>query len=165
MTRKYRKRGGQGPNSRRSTDPPEIFSMDRGVMDRDIESQIPNPKEEMRYSDSGDLIPPPPPLYRKVSEKTNPKPKPEEPELYDIDKPFGEKTFVARQSSTSIKPIEYDVENPLQNNSEFSGLGPDSEWGIFDDRFNGGKRRKTRKRSKRSYKKRHIKKRKSNRKR
>lgn len=155
MTRKYRKRAGQGPNSRRSSDPPQVFSMDR-----DIESQIPNSKskEEMRYSDSGDLIPLAPPLYRKVREKTYPNPK---LELDDIDKPFGEKTFVGRQLSTSIKPIEYDVENPLQNNLEFSDLGSDSGWGIFDDRFHGGKRDKTRKRN---YRKRHIKKRKSNRK-
>jgi len=158
MTKKYRKRGGQTPRARKSSDSRQVF-----FMDRDIENQIPNSKskEEMRYSESGDLIPPAPPPYRKVREKTNPKPKPEEPELDDIDKPFGEKTFVARQSTTSIKPIEHDVENPLQNNSEFLGLGPDSGWGIFDDRFYCGKRRKTRKRS---YRKRHIKKRKSNRK-
>jgi hypothetical protein len=159
MTKKYTRKGGQGKNARSSFDPPKVFSMDR-----DIESQIPISKENMRYSESGDLIPPPPPFYREVREKTNSKP--QELELDDIDKPFGEKTFVGPQKKTSIKPIEHDVENPLQNTSGVFGLEPDSEWGVFDDQFSGGKRGKTRNRRKYVSNKKKIKtkKRKSNRK-
>jgi len=140
MTRKYRRKGGQPGEEMR---PPQVFSME----ERDIENQIPISKKEMRYSASGDLIPPPP------------------AKLEDINKPFGETTFVGPQQKTSIMPIKNDIEAPLLRDPEFSGLGPDSDWGIFDRRFHGGKRRKTRKRSKRNYKKRDTKKRKSNRKR
>jgi len=136
MTRKYRRKGGHPKEEMR---PPRVFSME----ERDIENQIPIRKEEIRSRPS---LPPPP------------------AELEDIDAPFGETTFVGPQQKTSFTPIQHDIENPLLSHRDFSGLDKDSGYGIYDDQFDGGKRRKTRKRSKRNYKKRHTKKRKSNRK-
>jgi hypothetical protein len=136
MTRKYRRKGGQPREEMR---PPRVFSME----ERDIENQMPIREEEMR---------------------SRPAPAPAPAELEDIDAPFGEPTFVGPQQKTSVRPLRDDIEAPLQNNPDFSGLGKKSGYGIYDDQFDGGKRRKTRKRSKRSYKKRHTKKRKSNRK-
>jgi len=112
----------------------------RKHMDRDIESQIPASNKKSTSISKTD----------------------------DINKPSGEKIFVGPQQKTSILPISSDVENPLQNNSEFSGLGANSGYGIFDDRFCGGKlRRVTQNRRKHILNKRKIKttrKRKSNRK-
>jgi len=151
MTKRYRKQCGQGKNARTSFDPPKVFTMDR-----DIESQIPISKGDLRYSESGDLIPPPPPMYKKVLQKANPGPL--EQELDDIDKPFGERTFVGPQQKTSIRSLKHDIEAPLQNNQDFSGLDKDSGYGIYDDQFDGGKlRRMTRKNKRRVANKRKMK--------
>jgi hypothetical protein len=166
MTKHYRKRGGQGLNRRSSFDPPKVFTMDR-----DIENQIPVSKGDLRYSESGDLIPPPPP-YNEVRKKTSQEPQviEEAQDLDDIDSPFGERTFVGPQQKTSIRSLKHDIEAPLQNNQEFSGLDKDSGYGIYDDQFDGGKlRRASRNRRKRisnksKMKTRRNKKRKSNRK-
>jgi hypothetical protein len=150
MTRKYRRKGGQPGQEIR---PPEVFSM----VERDIESQIPISKEDMRYSESGDLIPPPPP-YREVRKKASQKPQVSEPELDNIDKPFGERTFIGPQQKTSVRPLRDDIEAPLQNNPEFSGLDKDSGYGIYDDQFDGGKlRRMTKKKKRRAANKRKTK--------
>jgi hypothetical protein len=143
MTKQYRKRGGQGKNVRSSFEPPQVFTMDR-----DIESQIPISKGDLRYSESGDFIPPPPPFYREVRKKTNPEPLSSDQQVDEIDAPFGERTFVGPQQKTSIRQLQNDIESPLQNNQEFSGLDKNSGYGIYDDQFDGGKRRKTRNRRK-----------------
>jgi hypothetical protein len=134
------KRAGQGP---RSFEPPQVF-----VMDRDIESQIPD--DGLRRSDSGDLIPPPPPFYSQLRKKSAPSPSPppmneDEDENDDIDLPSNESRIVFPQPKTSVIPIPNDVESALKSNPEFD-LGPD--YGIYDEQFDGGKRRRTRKHTK-----------------
>lgn len=135
------KRAGQGPDSAISMEPPKVF-----VMDRDIESQIPD--DDLRRSESGDLIPPPPPLYLQSRKKSAPIPSPpptseDEDENDDIDLPSNESRIVFPQQKTSVIPIPNDVESALKSNPEFD-LGPD--YGVYDEQFDGGKRQKTRRR-------------------
>ena len=124
------KKAGQGP---RSLEPPHVF-----VMDRDIESQLP---------EDDDDIPPPPPLYRQVRKKTAPEPvplSPPPPEIDDIDLPSNEYVQVPLQKKTSVRAVPNDIENALKSNPEFD-LGPD--YGVYDEQFDGGKHRKTQKHS------------------
>ena len=137
------KRAGQGPDSAPSMEPPKVF-----VMDRDIESQLPD--DELRMSESGDFIPPPPPLYPQPRKKSAPTPSPSPPptsededENDDIDLPSNESRIVFPQQKTSVIPIPNDIETSLKSNPEFD-LGPD--YGVYDEQFDGGKRRKTRRR-------------------
>lgn len=140
------KRAGQGPDNAMSMEPPKVF-----VMDRDIESQIPY-DDDLRRSESGDFIPSPPPLYSQLRKKSAPTPSPpptneyeDEDENNDIDLPSNESRIVFPQQKTSVIPIPNDVESALKSNSEFD-LGQD--YGIYDDQFDGGKRRRTRRRTK-----------------
>jgi hypothetical protein len=56
------------------------------------------------------------------------------------------------QKETSIYSVPNDVENALPNNKEFKDLD-DTGYGVYDDQFDGGKRRKTRKNKKNKTKK------------
>lgn len=125
------KKAGQTP---RSLEPPRVF-----VMDRDVESQISN--DNLQMSESGDFIPPPPPLYRVLRKKSpsTPSQTPLEPELDDIDKPTNEIMNVPLQRKTSVIPIPNDLENALKSHPDFE-LG--EHYGIYDDQFDGGKTRK-----------------------
>jgi len=132
------KRAGQGPDRATSMEPPKVF-----VMDRDIESQIPD--DDLRMSESGDLIPPPPPLYSQSRKKSLPTPSPPatstSDENNDIDLPSNESRIVFPQQKTSVIPIPNDIETSLKSNPEFD-LGPD--YGVYDEQFDGGKTRKRR---------------------
>lgn len=140
-TRKV-KRAGQGPDRATSMEPPKVF-----VMDRDIESQIPY-DDDLRRSESGDFIPPPPSLYPQLRKKSAPTPTPSPPPMSedendDIDLPSNESRIVFPQQKTSVRSVPNDVESALKSNPEFD-LGPD--YGVYDEQFDGGKRRKTRRR-------------------